>query len=319
MKITDLAILFVFITLPFVIMLRVKSDNLLNVEYKSMLLNKYLDTAVEDASKAMVEKGTDNSLSLSRGKAVAAFFRTLYANLGIIHDETAKQSLKAYIPVIAVIGYDGYWIYSLETYRNENGELVEDMLCKPKKPYVYKSNGFSYLFTLDDYVKVYDSAGNMFYEGRREEVMQNLPDDRILNDRELFEQIRKRTIVEAMKSDVNIAINEHNNYAEKYGISYHFSPPSIPDDDWQKNIEDVGILSFFQGMPIGLGGERFNSFALGAARIVRKKAYYIQQHSNGLYYYHRETCPLVTDRDNVYDSRQECALKGAFPCHTCNP
>ena len=45
---------------------------------KVMLLNKYLDTGVEDASKAAVVEGTDNSLSLLRGKVVVCFLSGLF-------------------------------------------------------------------------------------------------------------------------------------------------------------------------------------------------------------------------------------------------
>jgi len=319
MKITDTAILFVIIALPFAFMLRIKTDNLQNMEYKNILLNKYLDAAVEDASNAMIIKGMNNKIVISREKALEAFFQTLYANLGIAGDNAARQSIRAYIPAIVLIDYDGYWIYSMETYASMNGVKIQEMLWKPKKPYVYEYNGLVYQFTLDDYIIVFDAATSRFYEGKRKTIMDRLPTDSFIHDEELFEQVRKRTIIESIRNDVNIAINEHNKFAKLYGITYHFSPPSISDDDWHRNIEDIGFLSFFQGIPVGLGGERYNSFALGAARVVRRNLYYIQQGTDGLYYYHREKCSHVTERDEVYDSRQECALTGALPCNACNP
>ncbi|ANX01231.1 hypothetical protein CSTERLE_06440 [Thermoclostridium stercorarium subsp. leptospartum DSM 9219] len=319
MKITDMAVLFVSIALSFALMLRIKNDNLKNAEYKSMILNRYLDTAVEDASNAMIVRGMDNKIFISREKAVEAFFTTLYVNFGIMHDEMAKDVLKAYIPVIVLIDYDGYWVYSAESYKNINGEIIQEMVWKPKKPYFHEKKGFVYLFTLDDYVKVFDTINKVFYEGRREELTSALPFDTLICDFDLFEEVRKRTIAESIKKDVNIAINKHNKYAKTYGIAYHFSPPSISDGNWQRNIEDIGILAFFQGIPVGIRGERFNSYALGAARIIRKNYYFIQQDINGIYYYHRENCPIITEKDTIYDNRRECALLGAFPCHICNP
>jgi len=319
MKITDMAVLFVIIILPFVLLMRIKTDNLKNAEYRSIQLNRYLDTAVEDAVNAMTVKGMNDKTVISREKALEAFFRTLYVNFGITADETSKDVLRVYIPVIVLIDYDGYWICSMETYKNSLGDNIREMLWKPKKPYVYEKNGYIYLFTLDDYVKVFDPENITFYEGRRGDIAVNLPDSEIIHYDELFEQVRKRTITELIKTDVNSAINEHNKYAKLYGITYNFSPPYISDDDWHKNIEDIGFLAFFQGIPVGLGGERFNSYALGAARIVRKNHYFIQQHPNGLLYYHLENCTVVTETDRIYDTRQECALLGAFPCRTCNP
>ncbi len=317
MKITDIAILFVVITLPFVQILRVKSDNLEATAYKTVLLNRYIDTAVEDASAAMIITDADKNISVSRYKATSTFFQSLFLNFNA-RDSIDQNRLMAYVPVVILIEYDGYSTLSMEEYNNTAGDSELKMLWKPKKPYAYESEGYVYMFTLDNYVFVYDSRTNIFHEGTVDELRSQIPAS-LIQDDDLFQNVRKRTIIEAIKEDVNNAINQHNTYAGMFGISYNFSPPSISNDDWHRNIEDVGFLAFFQGLPIGLGGERFNSFALGASRIVRNKHYYIQQDTNGLYYYHKEQCPVVLDKQKVYDSREECAKMGAFPCQVCKP
>jgi hypothetical protein len=318
MKITDIAILFVIIVLPFVQMLRIKSDNLQNIAYKNMVIDRYLDTAVVDASEAMIIRGIKRQTVISRDNGLNAFFRTLFANFKILDNDSAKNKLMVYIPVVIVVDYDGYWVWSIEEYANGDGEKEQQMVWKPKKPYTYESNDFVYTFTLDSYVKVLDLASNEFYEGYRQDLETILPGVIIQQD-EVFEAVRKKAIIEALKKDVNIAINTHNIYAKRFGITYRFSPPSISDGDWYRNIEDVGFLAFFQGIPIGLGGEHYNSFSLGAARIVRNDYYYIQQNNNGLFYYHRQNCTELTNKDEVFDSREECAMKGAFPCRSCRP
>ena len=73
MKITDIAIIFILITLPFLLLFRIKSDNLQSVEFQSIVLNKYIDTAVEDASIAMVTRGENDKVTISRDKALDAF------------------------------------------------------------------------------------------------------------------------------------------------------------------------------------------------------------------------------------------------------
>ena len=317
MKITDIAILFVIITLPFMQILRIKSDNLQATAYKTVLLNSYIDAAVEDASVAMIDEGTDSKITVSKEKALSAFLHTLFVNFKV-KDNIGQNRLMAYVPVIILIEYDGFHTFSMQEYLNSTNEKEEKMVWKPKRPYAYESEGFVYLFTLDSYVKVYDSAINSFHEGTLDEI-KAVSAAPLLQDSKLFEEIRKRTIIEAIKSDVNNAINLHNTYAGRFGISYRFSPPSISNADWHRNIEDVGFLAFFQGIPIGLGGERFNSFALGGSRVVRSKSYYIQQDANGFFYYHKEHCTKLTERHEVYDSREKCAKKGAFPCNVCRP
>ena len=318
MKLTDLAVLFIIIIMPFILILRIKSENLRYAAYKSEVINRYLDTAVEDASESMLIRGKGNKIEISRERAVNTFFNSLFINFNTAGDERSKSILSAYIPVIVLIDYDGYSVMSMEEYTNSSGDMEQKMIWKPKKPYVYESNGFIYLFTLDQNVTVYSQAENRFYEGLPEDIRVKLPDAGVL-DNDLFDDVRKRTIVESIRNDVNTAINKHNKYAARFGITYNFSPPSISDGDWHRNIEDVGFLAFFQGFPIGLNGQRYNSFALGAARVVRKSSYYIEKNANDLFYYHREKCPVLTERSKPYDSREECAIEGAFPCPVCNP
>lgn len=318
MKVTDLSILFIIIILPFVQILRIQTDNLQSTAYRSMVMDRYLDAAVEDASEAMVVRGAGRKAAISRDKALSAFCNTLFANFNVLGNKVGQENLMLYVPVLVLLDYDGFWVCSTEEYINSAGNIEEKMVWKPKKPYSHESNGYTYIFTLDSHVKVLDNATNTFYEGTRQDLTEFLSED-LIQQEELFEAVRKRTVMEAIKKDVNQAINAHNTYAIRYGITYNFSPPSISDGDWYRNIEDIGFLAFFQGIPIGLGGERYNSFALGASRIVRKENYYIQQDANGLFYYHRDDCSSLTSRDEAFDSREECALKGAFPCHRCNP
>ncbi len=318
MKLTDLAILFIVIVLPFMLVLRIQSDNLQGVVYRTTVINRYLDTAVEDACEEMIVSGSNNKMAISRDKALRAFYETLYTNFGVLRSDTSKITLSAYIPAIVMIDHDGYSVCSMEEYTNSEGDRELRMVWKPKKPYVYMCEEYVYLFTLDRQVKVYDSNANKFYEGTRQELMPQIQGT-LIQQEGMFEDVRKRTIVEAIKRDVNEAINTHNAFATQFGISYHFCPPFISDSDWYRNIEDIGFLAFFQGLPIGLCGERYNHFALGAARIVRKNQYYIQQDMNGLFYYHRDCCDELTKRDEPFDTREECALEGAFPCPVCNP
>lgn len=318
MKVTDIAVLFVIIILPFVQILRIQTDNLQSTAYKNMVLDRYLDAAVEDASEAMVVRGAYRKANISRDKAFSAFCDTMFANFGVLGNEADQNNLMLYIPVMVLVDYDGYWVCSIEEFTNDEGNKEEKMVWKPKKPYSYERDGYLYLFTLDNQVKVLDLSTNQFHDGTQQELKGIVSEDIILQD-ELFDAVRKRTVMEAIKKDVNDAINAHNAFANRYGITYHFSPPSISEADWYRNIEDIGFLAFFQGIPTGLRGIRYNSFALGAARIVRKEQYFIQQGANCIFYYHRETCSELVNKNEVFDSREECAMQGAFPCHTCTP
>ena len=318
MKLTDFVLIFIMIISPFVLVLRIQSDNLQNSAFRNIVVNRYLDAAVEDASNAMIIRGDGGKVTISREKAIEAFHTSLFTNFNVLNNEAERNRFAVFVPVIALIDYDGYYVCSMEEYLNISGEKEQKMVWKPKKTYTYERDGYVYIFTLDQKVTVYNSVSNEFTVGMRKELEPVIGED-IIQDTEIFEQVRKRTIVEALKIDITEAINLHNAYAVHFGITYCFSPPSISDADWYKNIEDVGFLAFFQGLPTGLNGEYYNNFALGAARIVRKSKYFIQEAQNGLLYYHREQCAELSEKDKVYDTREECALKGAFPCPLCTP
>ena len=117
MKLTDIAILFVIITLPFMQILRIKSDNLQATAYKTVLLNSYIDAAVEDASVAMIDEGTDSKITVSKEKAMSAFLQTLFVNFKV-KDKVGQNRLMAYVPVIILIEYDGFHTFSMQEYRS---------------------------------------------------------------------------------------------------------------------------------------------------------------------------------------------------------
>ena len=121
-------------------------------------------------------------------------------------------------------------------------------------------------------------------------------------------------------------INQHNKIARQYGISYKFSLPFISEDDWARTINDISLFSVFQGYPYVSTNPKLgflNIYAIGGARIVKPDAYYITE-ENGKKLYHLSLCKKVINaapevKSQVYGSRQECALQGAYPCPDCRP
>ena len=96
MKLTDLAILFFIIVTPFILILRVKSENLSNAAYKSEVINRYLDAAAEDASEAMIIRGSGSKIEISSEKAVNAFFNTLFVNFNTAGTKDQKHTFSVY-------------------------------------------------------------------------------------------------------------------------------------------------------------------------------------------------------------------------------
>lgn len=95
--------------------------------------------------------------------------------------------------------------------------------------------------------------------------------------------------------------------------------------DYPVNI-DISLFSVFQGYPYVSTNPKLgflNIYAIGGARIVKPDAYYITEESRKKLY-HKSSCKKIVNatsevKSQVYGSRQECALQGAYPCPDCRP
>jgi len=145
MKLTDLALIFVAIILPIVIIVYVNTSFVIRAEREEMYYKNMITSAVTDATNAMkvvenedgkIDYGysgiIDNKVSVNAEIAVDTFFTSLYNNLGIKGNAGSEKSLKSYIPALAIIDYDGIYIYSAE----EIDEEIQYVL-KPKKYFTY--------------------------------------------------------------------------------------------------------------------------------------------------------------------------------------
>lgn len=330
MKITDMAILFVIITLPFYFILDIKTKNTQTAVYKKLEINRIIDTAVEDGVANLVESGGSKNVKINKEKAAQAFFNSLYLNFNIFEDSLARKRLEGYIPCLVAIDYDGYYIMN-QQWDSVNSEMR--MVWSPKKTYAYNANDrYVYYFTLDNFLTVYDKYSNVFHKGSVDQVSAEIYTDSDLLDNIVdltnpsdpvflkFDQVRRTSIVGCLQRDINFSINRHNDIARMFGITYTFALPSITKENWYKTVDDIGLLAFFQGLPVGATDERVNNYALGGARIVKTPKYYGNTNAaSGLNYYHRESCLLHAAGDDVFDSRKEAAEAGYFSCRECRP
>lgn len=327
MKITDLAILFIIIILPFLLLLDINVTNAEEALYRKVEINRKLEAAVEDGAAELVEVGGDKKVKINKENAAQAFLNSLYLNFNIFENDIEKKRLKGYIPCIVVIDYDGYYVLSNQEYIGSDGNKEVSLVWSPKRNYSYYDwdTGYVYIFTLDNSLTVYDRYGDIFYEGTLDQIQDMIDahilwDSHILNDDVMFQQVRRRTIIEALRRDINYSINKHNDIARLYGITYNFTVPTIEEEEWYRTIDDVGMIAFFQGIPIGVTGENFNNFALGGARIVKTPKYYVQEDSlTNIKHYHREDCSLLYTTSEVIDTRKEAAKNGYLPCKECRP
>lgn len=142
MKLTDFALIFVAVFLPVVIIVYVNTSFVIKTEKNEMYYKNLINAATEDAVFAMKQVENSNidygysgivegKVSINAKQAVDTFYNSLATNLKIEGDTQAIESLKMYIPVIAILDYDGIYIHSIEELQDGRLEFV----TKPKIRY----------------------------------------------------------------------------------------------------------------------------------------------------------------------------------------
>ncbi|WP_145142286.1 hypothetical protein [Paenibacillus sp. Y412MC10] len=321
MKIISATLVFVMIFLP---LFQISSMRLNDLELAIQLTNRYdviMKTAVQDAANVMNDTvdqdyepgyGSKKFFRANKERAVESFYRTMALSFDINGDAVAIGNLAGYIPAILVIDYDGYYVYSTESFVDSNGDTQLRPVWSPKKPYSYSDpQGNIIQFSLDDYVKSYDKASNQWHQGKRHEIV-GQTQITLLKDPQTFENVRRQTIINGIQNDLAYVINRHNQYATRYGVDYIFTLPQISQEEWDNGIDDIGIVAFVQGIPVG--DQAYNNYAFGGGRLQKKKTIYAATDPRtGIKYYDRDASNLPGRVEERFDSERDAARYGYFP------
>lgn len=320
MKITKLAIVFVLIVLCCAISIDIRFNNLIAMNNKKMEYTQALDTAVDDAVLSLIDMDNSKTMtySLNKNECMKQFFKSLYCNFGIVNDPAEQKKLMSYIPVIAVTDKDGFYISYMDRYIKDSS-MLGTRVWSEKIPYSYTFNNLIYNFTFSNYLKVYEINTHAVIEGYYDDIKDHFTSEDIFQDKDMFDQIRKATIIDCIQNKMKLYINNYNRIADNFGITYNFYLPAVNSSDWQRTIDSISLFVVFQGYPYGYGTEDvFNRYSYAGARVKKANMYFITEES-GRKYYHRADCDKVSDFSTPYFSKKECAIQGAFPCEKCIP
>lgn len=98
-----------------------------------------------------------------------------------------------------------------------------------------------------------------------------------------FNQQRLEVIRHSIEKNLAIAIANYNNYS---GVTANFQMPKLKEDEWDKIINNVSIISFLQGLSIG--GKMYNGYSIITnnknQEVVTEDSIYIITNDNR---YHR--------------------------------
>ncbi len=180
MKITDYALIFIAVTIPFMLMAYVNIAFIIRTYQQEMYYQRVIDSAVEDSINQMktIENDevlndygysgeVDNKISINAEVAVSTFFDSFYNNLDLYADKATQELIQYYVPVIAVIDYNGVYISSIEK--------IDGLARHVLKPKRY----FSYTYALDKDGNYYTIKDNKWV---KENNINEITDDVIMPD-----------------------------------------------------------------------------------------------------------------------------------------
>lgn len=283
--------------------------------------NRAIDTAVHDAAIALTlgakfyDEPTyqqNKYIAANRNAGIQAFIDSISLNFNVRGDSYNKGTLLHYIPALIIVEYDGFSVSAWDEY---NGKL--QYVLFPKKPYAYEDGqGNLFNFTLGDDITLYTKANNQWFTGKKNDLYQVTSGVQLLNQPN-FDNIRRQTIISTLTKSLEYYINRHNSYRMRLGITYIFTLPTIRDEEWMNTVDDIGILAFIQGLPLGLG-KSYNNFAFSGSRVMKNKEIWGSEYGGIKYYYlHEGSFPGVNKK--LFSSKKEAAIEGYMPWRDNNP
>lgn len=118
----------------------------------------------------------------------------------------------------------------------------------------------------------------------------NDPEDRS----SAFVQHKREVMKISIQENLNNAIAVYNENSPSMGTHENFKMPILTEDDWEKILTNVNMISFMEGIPVGT--KIYNNYAIVTS--TQNKQYI---NPNSLYFidntntYHRINCPVLTE------------------------
>lgn len=164
--------------------------------------------------------------------------------------------------------------------------------------------------------------GFLYEEGAGQDYVHD-DEGNIVTEASDFNLLRRETIINLITSVMKEEFNEHNAYADALGLTYNFSIPDIGRDQWNNTIDDISVLAFMQGMPVG-ADSYYNNYSLGGTRIVRANYMYAETVTDGNKthkIYHKHYCPLIPrdNNGNIRYNEGSTFINIQFPLPSGNP
>ncbi len=319
MKITDFVLAYFAIFLSVFVVIEIQYEKTKTyIEYDHFHEGAFT-TATQDAIhilrtnvKPSLEAGYDSYKinPVNPQPAFDTFVQSLAVNYRVKNEYTINQMLR-YIPVFAILDYDGLLLNVYKPYKDKRGDEVVERVWLPKIPLSYADNEGNIInFTIDEDLEVYDKDLNEWYFGKRAELAKD-PEITIplLKDEKEFDQIRRQTIVGIVQENLAYYINEHNVYTKALDVTYKFAIPLIPQEDWYNTVDDISIFAFVQGYPYKVDTKAYNEYAFVGTRLHYKNPIYAGVVNNERRFWYK-SCDFNYKANEIYSTKKQAAAAG---------
>ncbi len=334
MKITDFAILFLLAFLPFSVSADMEQHRQIEALSWEQVYDEVMYNASEDATIVLVRdfgmnsanryfEGAHKSLKdieLNLPAAMDRFLETAYINFGVEEDKIGQDSLKAYLPVQMVVGYDGLYIHSWQgVYNTDTAGYETREVWMPKIPYSYYDtvSNLTINFTLDDFAYVFDHSTAARAQDKRGRLAAAYPVN-LFTSAVNFDSIRRQTIIELIQTQMAYYTSRANYLSQVYGQGYIYNIPMVSEDTWNNTIDDICFISFLQGFTIPGTDKIYNTFGFGGTRVTLTNKYTGSTY-DGVQYYHKDGCSRIGLTEGTFNTKKQAASEGYRACPLCRP
>lgn len=118
----------------------------------------------------------------------------------------------------------------------------------------------------------------------------NDPEDRA----SAFVQHKREIMKLSIQENLNNAIKVYNDHSPSLGTHANFKMPILTEDDWEKILTNVNMISFMEGMPVGT--KIYNNYTIVTStqnkQYINPNSIYFVDNTNT---YHRINCPVLAD------------------------
>ena len=267
-------------------------DNSNSIEAKNDIFNFVYDS---DGTKLYYDENEESFFSLKKDRTryyIDNSSKIYYKAVVVIKSDVGKTKL--YQALNGGEDIKGKWFY-----KRNNGEYVEaesqpdtdvdDNILLDYSAVNYYVEAWNIwaiiaanLSNIDEEFRI----GEKQFKNPFEISTNNDPED----ENSLFSQYRKEVIKNSIISNLNIVIS---NYAQ--GGIYSFRMPILKDSDWEQIYNNISLITFFQGVPIGT--KHYNNYAIATSstnrEIVNPAELYMV--SNNDSYYHKPLCNQIAN------------------------